>query len=440
VNLLALVRVAIDSPERSVLSNLWAEVATELCNEFAYAASQAGLHCGFQSHRSGVEIDVSGYNDKASVLLQRICRTVTDELPKQLSENVELFGRIRDKLEQKYSAVLVAQPYQHAGHAADLCLEVGSKWPIHDRLVSLQAMTAEDLLHFSKYLLSRFQLEVLVHGNVTASEALQLTNIVLEAWEPKPPLHVSSQRVVQLPAAESIYRSPGWNDQDDNSCVINLWEIGQVDTKTNAILSLVRHLVREPAFNTLRTEEQLGYIVFTNVKTSGNDIKSLMFLIQSDAYDPIHMDERIEAFLVLFRTKLVSMSADEFRGNVDAVCEQLLEIHKNLGEESSQHWSVITNRSYRFHRLREIAAAARRVSRQEALQFFDRYLLASSPHRRKLSVQIFGAKHVERQQKEAVAKEGAVVIEDPSEFGRHQWLFPSPKTVSLDSFMLQVEN
>jgi insulysin len=81
------------SPLHSVLASLWVEVVREDCNEFSYAASMAGLHSDFANTRSGVEIHVSGYNDKAGILLQRIVNAIL-MLPEKLSD--ELFHRIVD--------------------------------------------------------------------------------------------------------------------------------------------------------------------------------------------------------------------------------------------------------------------------------------------------------------------------------------------------------
>jgi insulysin len=95
--------------------------------------------------------------------------------------------------------------------------------------------------------------------------------------------------------------------------------------KSNGMLALFNHLIREPAFNQLRTEEQLGYIVHTSVKTSGDHIKGLLLLIQSDSFNPNHVEERIEIFLTNYRQKLVDMSESDFQTHVDAMVASFLE-------------------------------------------------------------------------------------------------------------------
>jgi insulysin len=481
VNVLATLRtplLAYGCPETAVLSSLWVETVTELCNSFSYAASMAGLHSGFQETVRGMEIQISGYNDKVGILIQKICNTIIKELPQKLrpltSEKKDddhddddtpsgFFERMRSKLEQRYHAALVSQPYQHGSMVVDLLMEVSNKGTPHQRLAFLSnknTLNAARLLSFSKQLLSSFQLEMLVHGNVAAEEAMEWTNILLNTFQPSPPLRTVLLRGVQIPAAreisgtavttskcESIYRIKGWNDHDENSCAVNVYQIGPMDIRTNAKLSLLLQLMREPAFNVLRTEEQLGYIVFSSIKTTADNIKSIMILIQSDSFDPIHVNERVENFLVTFRCKiLTSMSEEEFQVNVNAVRESMLEKNKNLGEESSKHWGVISNRSYHFTRLQEIAEEVITLTKNDVMRFFDRHVLAESPYRRKLSVQIFGTAHdelLEKLKTETPSKSespGCTLIHDPDEFVRDNFAFPAQKHASIEDLIMSLDD
>jgi insulysin len=301
---------------------------------------------------------------------------------------------------------------------------------------------------------------MLVHGNVAAEEAMEWTNILLNTFQPSPPLRTVLLRGVRIPAAreisgtavtsskcESIYRMKGWNDHDENSCVVNVYQIGPMDIRTNAKLSLLLQLMREPAFNVLRTEEQLGYIVFSSIKTTADNIKNIMILIQSDSFDPIHVNERVENFLVTFRSKiLTSMSEEEFQVNVNAVRESMLEKNKNLGEESSKHWGVITNRSYHFTRLQEIAEEVISLTKNDVMRFFDRHVLAESPYRRKLSVQIFGTAHdelLEKLKTETPSKSESpcwTLIHDPDEFVRDNFAFPAQKRASIEDLIMSLDD
>ena len=88
----------------------------------------------------------------------------------------------------------------------------------------------------------------------------------------------------------------------------------------------------EPAFDQLRTKEQLGYIVFTGLKRLNQQYLSLHIIVQSSHKDADYLDNRIEAFLQVYRDQLIALSEETFKENVNAVIEKLVEKPKNIEE------------------------------------------------------------------------------------------------------------
>jgi insulysin len=62
-------------------------------------------------------------------------------------------------------------------------------------------------------------------------------------------------------------------------------------------LDLVAQILSEPCYNILRTQDQLGYIVFSGTRKA-NGAKGMRFIVQS-AKPLDYVDERIERFLEL---------------------------------------------------------------------------------------------------------------------------------------------
>lgn len=158
-----------------------------------------------------------------------------------------------------------------------------------------------------------------------------------------------------------------------------------------------------------------------------------MILVQGDAYDPIHVDSRIEAFVGNFRKKIVEMSAEEFASNIEAVVQTLTEKKKNLVDEAYGHWHYISNETYEFDRLKKIAKVVATVSKEDVLRLYDRYLLAGSPHRRKLSIQVFGSQHVDRMNDPV--PDGVQRVDDVDEFARTASLYCMAKKVMITDSM-----
>ena len=192
-----------------------------------------------------------------NVLIQRIVDAIA-ALPTKLTE--ELFQRIKDKLSQQFQSFYFSQPYQHAFYGSDLCV-LNEKWTVEERMAVIENVTREDLIEFSRRLLSRFHLEVLVHGNASPDEAKQMSDTLLNGLHPLTPFasNLPQLRVVQLNAGtDFVYRFKEFNEGNSNSAIKVLYQIGPMDLKTNATLAFLAHLIKEPAFNILRTEETLG--------------------------------------------------------------------------------------------------------------------------------------------------------------------------------------
>lgn len=93
-----------------------------------------------------------------------------------------------------------------------------------------------------------------------------------------------------------------------------------------AVLELVAHMAKEPAFNQLRTVEQLGYIVHTAVKRVGNSV-GMHVIVQSSHKDPVYLDQRVEEFIGSYRSTLAAMEAEEVEKNRQAVSRKYAEIY-----------------------------------------------------------------------------------------------------------------
>merc|ERR1719410_2051704 len=101
----------------------------------------------------------------------------------------------------------------------------------------------------------------------------------------------------------------------------------------------------EPFFDTLRTKEQLGYVVEASCHwTLG--IIGFSFTVQSSEFSVEHVQQRIESFLTQFRSTLPNMP--DFDTHVQSRIHSLLEPDANLGEVAQRQWVQIVDRNYHF--------------------------------------------------------------------------------------------
>jgi secreted Zn-dependent insulinase-like peptidase len=109
-----------------------------------------------------------------------------------------------------------------------------------------------------------------------------------------------------------------------------------------------------------------------------------------------------------------------------------------LGEESTKHWAAISNKSYLFKKYQLVAAEVEKIELTTVLRFFDKFVAKNAPNRRKLSIQVYSKKHVEKMD-EPVPKEGVTLIRatDVIEFKRNMPLFSLPPKVNVENMKLE---
>ena len=104
-----------------------------------------------------------------------------------------------------------------------------------------------------------------VHGNVSSEDEAKgmSSTIILEGLNPSPPPRsiIPELHVIELKEGkEYVHRMPEPNENNTNSCVELLLQVGALELKDVSVLALIHQLLKEPAFNELRTNEQVRYV------------------------------------------------------------------------------------------------------------------------------------------------------------------------------------
>lgn len=153
-----------------------------------------------------------------------------------------------------------------------------------------------------------------------------------------------------LIACNFIYELPVPNKNDVNSAITYYAHVGDIaDVKARAALALFAHIVSEPAFNQLRTVEQLGYIVSSSNWGSTGSL-GWRLVIQSEK-NPVFLENRVDNFLdTTVKPLLEEMPIEEFEQKRKSLVQKKLEKFKNLGDETNSFWTHITSGYHDFMR------------------------------------------------------------------------------------------
>lgn len=332
------------SAENSVKARLYTDLVRDALEEYSYDAELAGLDYSVSSHAYGFELAISGYNDKLSVLLQKVLETMRD-----LEVKSDRFEIIKERLIRAYKNSEFQQPYNQV---SDFTRWLNSEkgYITEQKLAEVPHITAADIQQFYPHLLRQMHIETFVHGNIYKEDALKLSDLIENILKPR------TLPQAQWPVVRSLIYPPGGNfvynktlkdPANVNHCIEYLLYVGdRADRALRMRVLLLDQMTHEPAFDQLRTKEQLGYVVFSGARPTATTV-GYRFIIQSEK-TPKYLESRIDSFLTGYLDTLTKMSDSEFDGHKRSLITKRLEKLKNLDQESGRLWGHIDGEYFDF--------------------------------------------------------------------------------------------
>ncbi|KAE8269997.1 hypothetical protein A4X09_0g2343 [Tilletia walkeri] len=383
------------TPANAVRSRLLTRLLKDALTEFSYDSLLAGLGYNVDASGDMIGLSIDGYNDKLPVLF----RTTLSKLAAFSSElDPKRFELIKEKTRRAYENFAHEAPYQHAMYYRSYLLEE-RQWTVEERLKELEGIEVEDFKRFIPEVLARSHLEVLVEGNMEREEAEKLVEEaegILGGASLHPSELVGRRSLVLPPGSNTIWTKEVFSPAEVNSSVELFCQVGSVDdgavvaadptdVKTRSTLSLLQQIAQEPCFDTLRTKEQLGYIVFSSATRSSGTM-GFRVLVQSER-PASHLEERIEAFLgTTLKEILSNMTEAEFEKHRASLIQEKKEKPKNMWQEASRFWTTIAAGHLDFLGRQRDIEALEGISLEDVKRLFERYVDPASGVRAKLSV------------------------------------------------------
>eukprot|EP01104_Vermistella_antarctica_P017836 TRINITY_DN6412_c0_g1_i1.p1 TRINITY_DN6412_c0_g1~~TRINITY_DN6412_c0_g1_i1.p1 ORF type:complete len:1087 (+),score=280.46 TRINITY_DN6412_c0_g1_i1:370-3261(+) len=419
VVILNVVTAAGDASLRSaVLTTMFCEMVQDHLNEYTYYADIAGLMFELRKAVQGVKLVVRGFNQKLPLLLAKVVTAMVNFDPDETR-----FTLIREQLVRQYKNFFLDQPYTHAQYTVSYTT-TDAPWHVAKKLEIIDELTSQDLRAFVKELFREVQFEGIAHGNLRESDAVAIISAVEGAFDSSDTLEkYPEQRMVDLGKSRMfVHREEEPNKDNNNSAMYLYYQVGVENMKHNVLLEVVSQLTREPCFNQLRTQEQLGYLVWSGVR-SALCVQGFRILIQSATHDPLHVTERAVSFIDSFEETLVAMSDDDFNTHIQSLVNKKLEKDKTLVQEASRHWGEVACHKNMFDRASREASELKTISKEEVLQFYRDYFVTGGSMRSVFAAQVFAQQHAlpELGREEDVS---VIVVEDKERFKKSMPYFP----------------
>lgn len=377
-------QVTYANPLNFVKATLFVDLVKDALSTYSYDAEISGLSYDISAHMLGVDIGVHGYNDKMAVLLEKILITIRD-----MEIHADRFDVIKERMARRYRNWGYQQPYYQIGDYTRWLLNERS-WMNDSYAAELPHVTVEDVRAFAPQILQQAHIEILAHGNLYKEEAKKVANLVESTLKPRalPASQWQLRRnMIVPPGSNFVYKHTLGDPANVNHAIEYYLDVGHVmDLPLRSKLQLFAQITDEPAFDQLRTKEQLGYVVWSGVRPAAVTM-GFRVLIQSER-DPGYLESRINSFLLKINGVLDSMSNDDFEGHKRSLVNKRLEKLKNLDFETSRLWAYISGEYLNFHQVDRDVTEIRKLTKDDIKQFYAHYISPESATRAKLSVHL----------------------------------------------------
>ena len=360
--------LAVASPRNVVMSALLARVVADNLNELVYPAYLAGLSFRIESAARGLQLTVSGFDEKQSLLLEQLLPAL-----RQPQVDAVRFERLqRDYLRELQNS---AQQPPYGLLVDELSpLLLRNSWPDAVLAAQVESVTAPELERYAHELLADVDAKMLVFGNFTEQEARALGAMVERE------LLRDSRRVTAPPLAvtELAKGAAQLTVATPHQDAALLWyrQAADNDKRTRAALGVTAQLLSADFYTRLRTEQQLGYIVMSTPYLV-RDVPGLVFLVQSPVAGPARLAAACDEFLAHWRTRSDAELQPLFEQHRAALRQRLAEQPKNQREAGDRLWQDLLDGYLQFDSRQQLIDALDALDYPAWKALFARDLLAA---------------------------------------------------------------
>jgi insulysin len=364
------------SARNYTLTDLWCRCVEEALQEFAYDAEVAGVGYSLSTGSGSLRLVLAGYNDKLHVLLDAVTEKITSMqvVPESVYEIVaDAYG------DDVRNETFHSPPYAQCGMRFSELTSRGTGFPAYQKLEAFEQIKSTDLAGLSEKIFAEgTHVEGLVLGNLVQEDAKQLASKLVTGLKLQKPLAILPERAeAELPAGNTLWTLDSTDAEDPNHAVFMRLQLPE-GMENEMLMQLFEKVLSPKFFDTLRTQQQLGYIVQMG-STVGLKLPYIIAVIQTE-FEPNYVRSRIDSFLE-DHLKFVeeTLTEEEFQVCRAGILAELKVKPKNLREEASRYARHINNRTYDFGRRERAIAFVENQASLETLRSFVREQVRAAP-------------------------------------------------------------
>ena len=297
----------------------------------------------------------------------------------------------------------------------------------------LESVTYEKFVAFKGAFMRNLRFEGLICGHIDESRAKNICDAINSSIEHFPLNSddiLQFRQMVKLPEKsvnnfeETNPLPAGENPQiNPNSAIQSYFQEGEKTYAKAGLLRVLFGLIKEPAFNQLRTNEQLGYIVSSSFN-SHSKVLGGAISIQSSKHGADYLESRINAFL----EGLPGFTEEQVENVKLAQIKNIKQVNMNIAQEGNNLWDCIQDDNFDFDSKDRLLEAIENVTAEQVNSKMKDLLLYNQ---RRLNVKLHSVNHLA--DAEAVSEAQAINKEFYKKYGISMETIEDVKVFDLTS-------
>jgi len=387
--------------EDSVMAAMHVRIVNHVLEQPSDALQTCGLYYSVSAHSDGFSVHFSGFDQHMLELI----KMVLPEMHSPGQAGKDVFELTRRQLLLDLSDITRMQPYQHAMEAFEAVTIKGrySRSELQRAANDAGLVNPEAYERFLAEVFADTQVSLLVTGNIGRERTKQITEAVADLLEvptstgPNTAGHIAmaGSSPVLNPSHPLEVRIPNPIPGDPNSATLVTYQFGIPSIEDRVHLAMLSEVINRPVFEALRTERQLGYVVFGYVAPHGS-IVEVRVIVQGFREGPDVVGALIDQTISNLTRRIEALTPDEVAARRQSLLTTLSKQPTSLGQVAGRYWGQIWEGTHCFNKKALMIAAleaeeASKASSASLLTTWKRAVAPGSGNPKKVSVKLFGA-------------------------------------------------
>ena len=363
INLAILSPNAQPDPAAVVANNLLTAMITEQLNETLYDAALAGLGANIYAHMRGLSIKVTGYSQP----LDRLMVSMIEALNTPITDET-VFRRLKTNLKEELENSLKDKPFNRT--FSTLYNQTMKGWTTEQQLEIIESINLTDLNTRRSDLLNQGELRLLVHGNLSQHQAETLAEVIADRFNTMQLVKVEPLRALPISSGE---QTVSVKVQHTDKAMLLYVQSDSDSYAAKAETLLINEMLSTPFYTQLRTEQQLGYAVFTNYLPIA-ETPGIGLTVQSPSASTDELRQAFTEFLTEWRGQLTNSLKSDFDQYKASVRSRIESPSKRLSDETARLWREIDRGNDQFDTRQTLLNALDQTTQDSVIERVDQLL------------------------------------------------------------------